>query len=167
MFYWAQEGNLWWHQHFLTLPVKVRKGWWHWQHLKFIWFAFGMHRNSSEETYPGFMVLVAHLSISHFHYISTGKWHLGVNCKHREDHCHHPNQHGFSYFYGLPFTLFNDCVPGEGSDVLVDLQHALQNLTMLLGVGLLTIVCVIFLSVYLCFHLHTFFFHLLILYLSR
>ncbi|XP_004555543.2 arylsulfatase D isoform X1 [Maylandia zebra] len=71
----------------------------------------------------------------------VGKWHLGVNCKHREDHCHHPNQHGFSYFYGLPFTLFNDCVPGEGSDVLVDLQHALQNLTMLLGVGLLTIVC--------------------------
>lgn len=113
------------------------------------------------------MVLVAHLSISHFHYISTGKWHLGVNCKHREDHCHHPNQHGFSYFYGLPFTLFNDCVPGEGSDVLVDLQHALQNLTMLLGVGLLTIVSVIFLSVYLCFHLHTFFLHLLILYLSR
>ncbi|XP_035762626.1 arylsulfatase D [Neolamprologus brichardi] len=72
----------------------------------------------------------------------VGKWHLGVNCKHRRDHCHHPNQHGFSYFYGLPFTLFNDCVPGEGSDVLVDLQHALQNLTMLLGVGLLTIVCV-------------------------
>ncbi|CAI5656321.1 unnamed protein product [Oreochromis niloticus] len=72
----------------------------------------------------------------------VGKWHLGVNCKHRGDHCHHPNQHGFSYFYGLPFTLFNDCVPGEGSDVLVDLQHTLQNLTMLLGVGLLTIVCV-------------------------
>lgn len=151
----------------VLLPVKVRKGWWHWQHLKFIWFAFGMHCNSSEETYPGFMVLLSHLSISHFHCISTGKWHLGVNCKHRGDHCHHPNQHGFSYFYGLPFTLFNDCVPGEGSDVLVDLQHALENLTMLLGVGLLTIVSVIFLSVYLCFHLHTFFFHLLILYLSR
>uniref|UniRef100_A0A3Q0RUE5 Arylsulfatase D n=1 Tax=Amphilophus citrinellus TaxID=61819 RepID=A0A3Q0RUE5_AMPCI len=48
----------------------------------------------------------------------VGKWHLGVNCKHRGDHCHHPNQHGFSYFYGLPFTLFNDCLPGEGSDVL-------------------------------------------------
>uniref|UniRef100_A0A673BCG1 Arylsulfatase H n=1 Tax=Sphaeramia orbicularis TaxID=375764 RepID=A0A673BCG1_9TELE len=39
----------------------------------------------------------------------VGKWHLGVNCEHRGDHCHHPNQHGFNYFYGLPFTLFNDC----------------------------------------------------------
>uniref|UniRef100_A0A3Q1G1X7 Arylsulfatase H n=1 Tax=Acanthochromis polyacanthus TaxID=80966 RepID=A0A3Q1G1X7_9TELE len=38
----------------------------------------------------------------------VGKWHLGVNCEYRGDHCHHPNQHGFSYFYGLPFTLFND-----------------------------------------------------------
>uniref|UniRef100_A0A3Q4MYY9 Arylsulfatase H n=1 Tax=Neolamprologus brichardi TaxID=32507 RepID=A0A3Q4MYY9_NEOBR len=57
----------------------------------------------------------------------VGKWHLGVNCKHRRDHCHHPNQHGFSYFYGLPFTLFNDCVPGEGSDVLVDLQQIFLN----------------------------------------
>lgn len=116
-----------------------------------------MTHNSSVETYPGFIVLVSHLPRSHFHCVSTGKWHLGVNCKHRGDHCHHPNQHGFSYFYGLPFTLFNDCVPGEGSDVLVDLQHTLQNLTMLLGVGLLTIVSVIFLSVYLCFALHRFF----------
>ncbi|CAB1414605.1 unnamed protein product [Pleuronectes platessa] len=46
----------------------------------------------------------------------VGKWHLGVNCEHRGDHCHHPNQHGFSYFYGLPFTLFNDCMPGEGTN---------------------------------------------------
>uniref|UniRef100_A0A7N9API2 Arylsulfatase H n=1 Tax=Mastacembelus armatus TaxID=205130 RepID=A0A7N9API2_9TELE len=64
----------------------------------------------------------------------VGKWHLGVNCEHRGDHCHHPNQHGFSYFYGLPFTLFNDCVPGEGSDILIDLQHTLRNLTIMLGV---------------------------------
>jgi len=71
---------------------------------------------------------------------SAGKWHLGVNCEYRGDHCHHPNQHGFSYFYGLPFTLFNDCVPGEGSDILVDLRHTLQNLTLLLGVGLITLV---------------------------
>lgn len=78
--------------------------------------------------------------------VSAGKWHLGVNCEHRGDHCHHPNQHGFSYFYGLPFTLFNDCVPGEGNDVLVDLRHTLRNLTILLGVGLFTLVWVIFLS---------------------
>uniref|UniRef100_A0A3P9ISX5 Arylsulfatase H n=1 Tax=Oryzias latipes TaxID=8090 RepID=A0A3P9ISX5_ORYLA len=71
-----------------------------------------------------------------------GKWHLGVNCESRGDHCHHPNQHGFSYFYGLPFTLFNDCVPGEGRDVLVDLQQTLQHFTLLFGVGLLTMVFV-------------------------
>lgn len=69
----------------------------------------------------------------------VGKWHLGVSCEHRGDHCHHPNQHGFSYFYGLPFTLFNDCVDGEGTDVLADLQDKLRNLTLLLG---LTLVCV-------------------------
>ncbi|KAM9341862.1 arylsulfatase D-like [Pholidichthys leucotaenia] len=72
----------------------------------------------------------------------VGKWHLGVNCEQRGDHCHHPNQHGFSYFYGLPFTLFNDCVPGDSTDVLADLQHTLHHLTMLLAVGLLTVVFV-------------------------
>ncbi|KAM4608594.1 arylsulfatase D [Polymixia lowei] len=72
----------------------------------------------------------------------VGKWHLGVNCERRGDHCHHPNQHGFSYFYGLPFTLFNDCVPGEGKDVLANLQHRLQNLSLLLALGLVTLVCI-------------------------
>lgn len=72
--------------------------------------------------------------------VCAGKWHLGVNCERRGDHCHHPNQHGFSYFYGLPFTLFNDCVPGEGNDILQDLQLTLQTLTVMLGVGLFTLV---------------------------
>ncbi|KAM8855266.1 arylsulfatase D isoform 2-T2 [Spinachia spinachia] len=71
-----------------------------------------------------------------------GKWHLGVNCEKRGDHCHHPNQHGFSYFYGLPFTLFNDCVPGKGSDVMAGVQDTLGHLTVMLGVGLLSLVCV-------------------------
>ncbi|XP_041662392.1 arylsulfatase D isoform X1 [Cheilinus undulatus] len=71
----------------------------------------------------------------------VGKWHLGVNCERRGDHCHHPNQHGFSYYYGLPFTLFNDCVPGEGTDVLADLHQTLQILSMMLGAGLFTLVC--------------------------
>lgn len=82
--------------------------------------------------------------------VSSGKWHLGLNCEHRGDHCHHPNQHGFSYFYGLPFTLFNDCVSGEGSDLLEDLQQSLRNLTLLLGLGLLTTVGVIRLSLVHC-----------------
>ncbi|XP_075895874.1 arylsulfatase D-like isoform X2 [Nelusetta ayraudi] len=72
----------------------------------------------------------------------VGKWHLGVNCERRGDHCHHPNQHGFSYFYGLPYTLFNDCVPGEGNDILRDLQLTLCSLTVVLAVGFFTLVCV-------------------------
>ncbi|XP_068126030.1 arylsulfatase D-like isoform X7 [Hyperolius riggenbachi] len=38
-----------------------------------------------------------------------GKWHLGVNCESRTDFCHHPLNHGFDYFFGIPFTLINDC----------------------------------------------------------
>ncbi|XP_026880885.2 arylsulfatase D isoform X1 [Electrophorus electricus] len=72
----------------------------------------------------------------------VGKWHLGVNCKSRNDHCHHPNNHGFDYFYGLPFSNFNDCKPGEGKDILVDLQVALWQLSMLAGLGFLTLVLV-------------------------
>lgn len=63
-----------------------------------------------------------------------------MNCERRGDHCHHPNQHGFSYFYGMPFTLFNDCVPGEGKDVLVDLQLTLWKLTAVFVVGFFTLV---------------------------
>uniref|UniRef100_A0A8C6S599 Arylsulfatase D n=1 Tax=Neogobius melanostomus TaxID=47308 RepID=A0A8C6S599_9GOBI len=72
----------------------------------------------------------------------VGKWHLGVSCESRGDHCHHPNHHGFSFFYGLPFTLFNDCVPGHGSDILNDLQTTLRSITLLLGLGLATLVAV-------------------------
>ncbi|CAL8265859.1 unnamed protein product [Lota lota] len=71
----------------------------------------------------------------------VGKWHLGVNCVSRGDHCHHPNQHGFHYFYGLPFTLFNNCVPGEAIDILADVELALRHLSLLLGLALLTLVC--------------------------
>ncbi|CAL8372483.1 unnamed protein product [Arctogadus glacialis] len=71
----------------------------------------------------------------------VGKWHLGVNCVSRGDHCHHPNQHGFHYFYGLPFTLFNNCVPGQPVDVLADVEQVLRSLSQLLGLALLTLVC--------------------------
>ncbi|XP_023673225.1 arylsulfatase D [Paramormyrops kingsleyae] len=69
----------------------------------------------------------------------VGKWHLGVNCESRNDHCHHPNNHGFDYYYGLPFTNFNDCKPGEGTVLLADLQVVLWNVSMLLGLAILTL----------------------------
>lgn len=71
---------------------------------------------------------------------SPGKWHLGVSCKSRNDHCHHPNSHGFDYFYGLPFTLFNDCKPGNSTDVLGDLQEQLWHIFMLLALAMLTLI---------------------------
>ncbi|XP_068186205.1 arylsulfatase D [Antennarius striatus] len=71
----------------------------------------------------------------------VGKWHLGVSCERRGDHCHHPNQHGFSYFYGMPFTLFDDCQPGRDTVIMEEVQVSLQILTTLLGIGLITLVC--------------------------
>ncbi|XP_035768815.1 steryl-sulfatase [Neolamprologus brichardi] len=50
-----------------------------------------------------------------FFFLSAGKWHLGLNCKSRGDHCHHPNNHGFSYFFGIPLTNLRDCQPGHGT----------------------------------------------------
>ncbi|XP_006637982.3 arylsulfatase D [Lepisosteus oculatus] len=72
----------------------------------------------------------------------VGKWHLGMNCESRNDYCHHPNHHGFDYFYGLPFTLFNDCKPGEGTDVLADVQEKMRHVFQLLALAVLTLVCV-------------------------
>ncbi|MGH0142776.1 UNVERIFIED_CONTAM: hypothetical protein FKN15_041498 [Acipenser sinensis] len=71
--------------------------------------------------------------------IRSGKWHLGVNCDSRNDNCHHPVNHGFDYFYGLPFTLFNDCKPGEGTDILADLQTLFRQASQVLGLALLTL----------------------------
>ncbi|KAM5197298.1 steryl-sulfatase isoform 3-T10 [Hipposideros larvatus] len=44
-----------------------------------------------------------------------GKWHLGVHCHNKTDFCHHPLNHGFDYFHGVPVTNLRDCKPGQGS----------------------------------------------------
>ncbi|XP_072235414.1 steryl-sulfatase isoform X1 [Leuresthes tenuis] len=44
-----------------------------------------------------------------------GKWHLGLSCESRDDHCHHPSIHGFNYFFGIPLTNLRDCQPGHGT----------------------------------------------------
>ncbi|KAM9327669.1 steryl-sulfatase [Pholidichthys leucotaenia] len=48
-----------------------------------------------------------------------GKWHLGLNCKSSDDHCHHPSVHGFDYFFGISLTNLRDCQPGHGTVLLI------------------------------------------------
>ncbi|XP_052520666.1 arylsulfatase H-like isoform X3 [Tympanuchus pallidicinctus] len=89
--------------------------------------------------------------------IRSGKWHLGVNCEHRNDHCHHPLNHGFDYFYGMPFTLISDCQTTEEPEMdrafrrkvwlytqmiaLATLTTALGKLTGLFSVHWKTVTC--------------------------
>ncbi|XP_031517231.1 arylsulfatase D [Papio anubis] len=68
-----------------------------------------------------------------------GKWHQGVNCASRGDHCHHPLNHGFDYFYGMPFTLTNDCDPGRPPEVDAALRAQLWGYTQFLALGILTV----------------------------
>ncbi|XP_038613060.1 arylsulfatase L-like [Tachyglossus aculeatus] len=71
-----------------------------------------------------------------------GKWHQGLNCERRSDHCHHPLNHGFDYFYGMPFSLMGDCKLSLHSEKRARLESqfslaaqslALASLTLALG----------------------------------
>uniref|UniRef100_A0A803KC15 Arylsulfatase D n=1 Tax=Xenopus tropicalis TaxID=8364 RepID=A0A803KC15_XENTR len=69
-----------------------------------------------------------------------GKWHLGVNCESRDDFCHHPNSHGFNYFYGMPFTLYSGCKPGTRIEFNGPMKPLLSFLTEMIGLGVLTLI---------------------------
>lgn len=68
-----------------------------------------------------------------------GKWHQGVNCAARGDHCHHPLRHGFDSFFGMPFTLVNDCQPGRPAEVDAALRAALARYTQWAAWGIVTV----------------------------
>ncbi|XP_072470575.1 arylsulfatase D-like isoform X1 [Notamacropus eugenii] len=68
-----------------------------------------------------------------------GKWHQGVNCEFRTDHCHHPLNHGFDYFYGMPFTLINDCQINKPPEVDAAFRAKLWVYTQVIALGLLTL----------------------------
>lgn len=61
-----------------------------------------------------------------------GKWHLGLNCENSNDHCHHPNVHGFNYFFGIPLTNFRDCQPGHGTVFQFDKHLPVRTLGIVL-----------------------------------
>uniref|UniRef100_A0A2K6GK45 Arylsulfatase D n=1 Tax=Propithecus coquereli TaxID=379532 RepID=A0A2K6GK45_PROCO len=68
-----------------------------------------------------------------------GKWHQGVNCASRDDHCHHPLSHGFDYFYGMPFTLIDDCDPGRPPRLDAAFRAKLGRYTQVMALGVLTV----------------------------
>uniref|UniRef100_A0A803J3F4 Arylsulfatase family member H n=2 Tax=Xenopus tropicalis TaxID=8364 RepID=A0A803J3F4_XENTR len=67
-----------------------------------------------------------------------GKWHLGVNCRSKNDFCYHPLNHGFDYFYGLTYTLINDCEESMPSEIHVPFRAKLQFYAQLFAMTLLT-----------------------------
>ncbi|XP_075706887.1 arylsulfatase H-like [Rhinoderma darwinii] len=69
-----------------------------------------------------------------------GKWHLGVNCNSRGDFCHHPLNHGFDYFYGIPFTLINDCEVSRPSEIHMDYKKKLWMNAQVFLIAVLTLI---------------------------
>lgn len=75
---------------------------------------------------------------------SVGKWHLGLNCEHNNDLCHHPNRHGFNHFYGITMTNLRDCQQGHGTIFINLFSHIpFQGL----GLAVATVLLAYFLGV--------------------
>ncbi|XP_063161125.1 arylsulfatase H-like isoform X2 [Candoia aspera] len=68
-----------------------------------------------------------------------GKWHQGVNSESRNDHCHHPLNHGFDYFYGTPLTLLNECQADKDPEVDVQLQATYWFYTQMVALLVFTL----------------------------
>uniref|UniRef100_A0ABI7VW43 Sulfatase N-terminal domain-containing protein n=1 Tax=Felis catus TaxID=9685 RepID=A0ABI7VW43_FELCA len=68
-----------------------------------------------------------------------GKWHLGLNCESSNDHCHHPLNHGFDHFYGMPFSMMGDCVRWELSEKRAGMERKLNVCFQIMAVAALTL----------------------------
>ncbi|KAM4702353.1 arylsulfatase D-like [Discoglossus pictus] len=69
-----------------------------------------------------------------------GKWHLGLNCESRNDHCHHPLNHGFNYFYGMPFTVISECQPGGPLEFDVKRRSQFFLFTQVITFAIMTLI---------------------------
>ncbi|XP_075771681.1 arylsulfatase H-like isoform X2 [Pelodiscus sinensis] len=69
-----------------------------------------------------------------------GKWHQGVNCEFHGDHCHHPLNHGFDYFYGMPATLVNECQGTENPQISPSLKAKYWLYSKTIALAVLTLV---------------------------
>nr|XP_060625888.1 steryl-sulfatase isoform X1 [Anolis sagrei ordinatus]XP_060625889.1 steryl-sulfatase isoform X1 [Anolis sagrei ordinatus]XP_060625890.1 steryl-sulfatase isoform X1 [Anolis sagrei ordinatus]XP_060625891.1 steryl-sulfatase isoform X1 [Anolis sagrei ordinatus] len=68
-----------------------------------------------------------------------GKWHLGINCHSKDDYCHHPLNHGFNYFYGIPVNNIRDCKPEHGSVFQRGLKMYLPTTLQITGIALISL----------------------------
>ncbi|XP_007501042.2 arylsulfatase F [Monodelphis domestica] len=68
-----------------------------------------------------------------------GKWHQGLNCKYRNDYCHHPNHYGFDYFYGMPHTLTGSCWPDPSLPTELAIESKLWFCMELIIIAVLTL----------------------------
>ncbi|XP_029786064.1 arylsulfatase E isoform X1 [Suricata suricatta] len=68
-----------------------------------------------------------------------GKWHLGLNCESSSDHCHHPLNHGFDHFYGMPFSMMGDCIHWELSEKRAGMEHKLNVCFQIVALAALTL----------------------------
>ncbi|XP_019622119.1 PREDICTED: steryl-sulfatase-like [Branchiostoma belcheri] len=63
-----------------------------------------------------------------------GKWHLGLHCAATGSLCHHPNNHGFDYFYGTPITNLRDC--GEDGESVIYMMPVYKKYKQICWAGL-------------------------------
>ncbi|XP_070462721.1 arylsulfatase F isoform X1 [Equus przewalskii] len=68
----------------------------------------------------------------------VGKWHQGLNCQSRSDHCHHPHNYGFDYFYGMPLTLIEPCWPDPSRDTELAIESKIWLCVQLVAIAVLT-----------------------------
>nr|XP_008105378.1 PREDICTED: steryl-sulfatase isoform X2 [Anolis carolinensis] len=71
--------------------------------------------------------------------IRSGKWHLGINCHSHDDYCHHPLNHGFNYFYGIPVNNIRDCKPEHGSVFQRGIKMYLPTMLQITWIALISL----------------------------